>query len=968
MHQADQLQNLLAGITQAQGELTNPLARLAAELKFAIELAQAHPDEQVQWEALIEQAAALVLDGLRAAPVDVSALVEQAEQILAPLGQAAKEYTIYCVGHAHIDMNWMWSWPETVALTHDTFATMDKLMDEFPEFRFVQSQASVYALTRQYAPELFQRIKQRVAEGNWEIVASQWVEGDKNLASGEILCRHLLYTRRWFEKHMGIAADQVKIAWEPDTFGHCWTLPGILARGGVSRYYHHHHSGERRASVEHGRTARLFWWQGKDGSRVLTHDDCIAPSACNNNIEPEMADQLLDYERLTGIKDILWVYGVGDHGGGPTRQHLRNAREMQLWPIWPNVKLSTTDEFFSAVESNPAAASLPVHDGELNFVWEGCYSSQSRIKLGNRLCENQLVEAEAVALIAHHLCGIEYPSQALEESWQRAMFIQFHDILPGSGVKDTYEHAMGLVQETLANTGMIRTRGLRALAAKIDTSALACAERVAATDVGLGAGVGSGSWWGGVSELGTGMSGCDPFVVFNPAPFERDEMVEVKIWDREIADEGLVVRNSAGGTVPAQLLARGDYWGHKYAVVAFPANALPPLGYRAYTVEASAGDLSDGQAYYRFAGREPYHPYGPLPLTGPVVLGNEHLEVTVCSENGGIVSIVDKQTGIDFAPDVVGAVQREQEAPHPMTAWVLGPVVETIEPLAGSVMNLVQRGPQVVAVELTAKHNDSEYKLTISLTAGSRRIDFALDVNWLERGDPDTGVPVLRASFPLPITEGRANFEIPCGIIERAADGEEVPALMWADLTGTSWIQENQVIGATLLNDSRYGHRASENELRLTLLRSSYDPDPLPELGQHQIRYALVPHVGEFSPQAAIQLGYGFNHPVVSVGTTVHDGELPPEAGAVAMLTPNVMLTGLKKAEDSDALIIRLYEFAGEQTEARVRLSHRMVTSGAAAVEVDLMEQELAQNSARIEGDQLVVTIPAFGIATVSVG
>jgi alpha-mannosidase len=126
--------------------------------------------------------------------------------------------------------------------------------------------------------------------------------------------------------------------------------------------------------------------------------------------------------------------------------------------------------------------------------------------------------------------------------------------------------------------------------------------------------------------------------------------------------------------------------------------------------------------------------------------------------------------------------------------------------------------------------------------------------------------------------------------------------------------------------------------------------------------------VGEFSPQAAIQLGYGFNHPVVPVGTTVHEGELPPEAGAVEILTPNVMLSGLKKAEDSDALIIRLYEFGGEQTEARVRLSHWMLTSGAAAVEVDLMEQELAQNSARIEDDELVVTIPAFGIGTVRVG
>ena len=964
------LQELLAAISGAEGEQRGPLDRLKAEIEFAVRLAEAHPDRAAEWEPLLKQAAELVADGLRSGRADADSLVAEAEALLAPLGQAAKEYTIYCCGHAHIDMNWMWSWPETVSVTYDTFTTMDRLMDEFPDFHFSQSQASVYHAMQQYAPEVFERIRQRVDEGRWEITASQWVEGDKNLASGEILARHLLYTRRWFEEALGVPYDKVKIAWECDTFGHCWTLPGILKRGGVTRYYHHRASGPRLRSMASGESSQLFWWQGRDGSCVLAFDD--SANGYNNEINPRMTHLLFALERHTGLKSTLWIYGVGNHGGGPTRRHLRAADDMQAWPIFPQVKLTTTDDFFTAAEREieEQGLELPVHDGELNFVFEGCYTSESRIKFANRRGECDLVDTEIAALLAAGAADVPYPRDVLTECWRRAMFIQFHDILPGSGVKETVEHAMGLFQENLANTGTIRTRGLRALAERVDTSALAPAGEPSG-DMSLGAGVGNGAWWGGVSTLGAGECGADPFLIFNPAPFERGgELVQVKVWNRELHDGRVVVRDADGNATAGQIVERGNYWGHKFVVVAFPANALPPLGCRAYVVEPGQPPAEPEGAYVRETGRPLYGlGYVHAQPENPVVMGNERLELTVCPQSGGIISLLDKGTDEDLASgfDPLGTLQREQEAPHGMTAWQLGPITERIDVLAGAVLEVMHNGPHLAAVRLSAKHNDSEYRLTIGLARGSRQVNFDLDVNWLERGDPATGVPVLRASFPLSVLNGEANFEIPYGSIVRDADDEEVPALNWADLTGDVLLG-GRVAGATLLNDCKYGHRLSDDALRLTLLRSSYDPDPLPELGRHEIRYALAPHVGPLDAGEAIRAGYAFNHPLIPVATTVHEGELPAASSALEITTPNVMLSGLKRAEDSDALVIRLYEFEGRETEARVRLSSLLAEPDSPAVETDILERPLDNSTARMEGNVLAVTIPAFGIAIVKLG
>jgi alpha-mannosidase len=933
LHQA--LQRLeAAGLAKV-----STLERFRAEVEFASRLAAARPQQTKKWQQLILEAVDLVAKRLAASGApDVEAAVAQAEALLAPLGKAAKEYTIHCVGHAHIDMNWLWPWAETVSVCHDTFSTMDKLMDEFPTFRFSQSQISVYEAMREYSPALFKRIKRRVAQGRWEVTASMWVEGSKNLASGEILCRHLLYSKRWLEKYLNLPGDSVKIDWECDTFGHAHTIPSLLRRGGVSRYYFH------RCGVGH----RLFWWQGKDGSRVLAYDD--GAYGYNGRLDPRMTNLLFEFEKETGLKDMMFVHGVGDHGGGPTRAQLLKALEMDKWPVFPNVRFSTTDEFLSIAERQ--AKKLPVVDAELQYVFRGCYTSQSNIKRANRMAENALVEAEAAALIASRAVDFPYPLEALNGAWEKAMFNQFHDILPGSGVHPTYEYAQGLFQQVSATTGMVRTQSLRALAAQVNTASLAPKGAPAEAGPGIGGGAGEGAWWGGVSTLGAGAAEVEPFLVFNPSAWARREVVVTKIWNRNWPRHQIAVRDNEGNVTRAQAIGHGHYWGHDFITVAFPVD-LPALGYRIY-------------ALYRDV--EPPQPKEAW-VSGENVLENEFLRVEVEPASGAIVHLVDKATGYDFVPEGgrLGLLQLLTEAPHGMTAWEIGQVVHQHDFVDGGILEVGQPGPQQASLVSRRKHNDSRLTLTISLNAGSRTVDFLLDADWLERGSPEAGVPMLKVAFPLALKGGKPTYEIPFGYVSREADGNEVPALRWADLSGLA-VRGNVKVGATLVNDTKYGHDATENTLRLTLLRSSYDPDPLPELGEHHIRFAVAPHLGEWTASEATRHAADFNNPATAVATDLHQGAMPASQGFVSVTPENVVLSAIKRAEESEALILRLYEVDGKRTTAKVTLAPALVPGRARAVETDVLERPVEKSTAKMERNVLTVTLLPFGIVTVKIG
>jgi alpha-mannosidase len=947
--------------------LQHAFERIDSELKFAEMLCAWHPDQADAWRPLLAQASGQVAEAFASGDIErASAAVTSAEALLAPIAGVAKTYEIYCVGHGHIDMNWMWSWPETVQVTNDTFATVLKLMDEFPEFHFSQSQASTYAIIEEYNPALLARIAERVREGRWEVTASHWVENDNNMAGPESLCRHLLYTRQYMQTLFGLSPEDVPTNWSPDTFGHAVTMPTYLARGGVKYLYLH-----RPGAVGPARPP-IFWWQAPDGSRVLVRNDMMA--GYNGVIRPaDLLRQLRLFVDGSGLRELMFVYGVGDHGGGPTRRDLVRGLDMAGWPIFPAVKFSTSRAYFERVEAE--GDRLPMLDCELNFEFTGCYTSESLIKRDNRFAENHLADAETAAALGWLAFGQDYPADRLRQSWRDTLFNHFHDILPGSGVHDTRTYSDGLYQKTMAATSMIETLALRELATRVDTSFAggAAPAQVPPSHLsnGLGAGVGFRSANGALaqSEQSAG-AGQRPFLVANPVAWERSEVIETTVWDNTpvgspqtpLAKRAFTVRTRGGASFTPQLIDSGRFWGHEFVRFALPVT-VAGLGYSTFAVCEEAGpDAKPG--VWQLGERQPQpRSHAEQYREG---LENDLVWVELDMASGGIRSLVDKRTGTllispdDPAPVLEYAVER----PHGMTAWTIentGPVER------GEVLSIKRKlsGPYKASIDVKLRVHESDVTLTYELRAGDPQLYLHVQTTWFQRGTPATGVPVLRMAFPLALSQARGRYEIPFGAIDRDLNGgQEVPALQWAQVTGHVG---GVPAGCLLVNDSKYGHALDGSTLRLTLIRSSYDPDNLPEIRNHEIHAGLRPVAGELPVAEAIRLGRDFNHALRVVGTDVHAGPLPGAAAHVRIGPDSVILSSLKKAEDGDALILTFFDPSGAGATATASFNEAILGRPVSAAEVDLMERPLAASSARVEGDTVAVSVPAFGIASVKV-
>jgi alpha-mannosidase len=789
------------------------------------------------------------------------------------------------------------------------------------------------------------------------VTASQWVEGDKNMAAGESISRHLLYTREYFRDRFGLAAEDVQVDFEPDTFGHPATLPTILADGGVKYYYH------CRGSVG----PHLYWWIGPDGSRLLAFNDVMWYMA---TIGPQIADPLIPFSLATGMKAVPVLYGVGDHGGGPTRRDLRRLIELNGWPIFPKVAFSTLHHFFRTAETT--ARDLPEVTGERNFVFTGCYTSQARQKWGNRHGENMLFTAEVAALVGDRVAGVSYPHGNLDQAWRDLLFQQFHDILPGSGVRDTRHYTMGRYQEVLATASMARTNALRALGHLVDTASLrsgfdTSAERVykdvMESDGAQGAGVGYATGAGGESAFSVSQTSDRAFLVFNPLPHVRNEVVEARLWDTELDLARLVATGDGMEPVQVQVLESGKYWGHSFVNVAFPVE-VPGCGYRTVCLSDRAAELGlvDDEVTDLWAAKNiSWRRISPPDYT----LENEFLRAILDPASGSIVSLLDKRTGREWVPEGAhaGVLQYCLEENVGMTAWVIGPFLERHDLLDGGRLHKLHAGPHIQTFRWTRTLNASTLVLDISVRQGVPRVDFRLNVDWREMGDKERGTPNLRVRFPLAVDDAAPRYEVPFGAVRRDLfEGEEVPAQRWADLS------ERDGQGVTLVNSSKYGFSLEGNVLAMTLLRGSIDPDPLPDLGDHLIEYALVPHGPGWSVSDATHMGEEANAPMVVASCNFQEGRLPSVKSFVELGEGNAHLASIKRAQDGAGTIVRLYQLGSEELEASVTLAPELLPEGTSAVEVDTLERPLEPNRARLHADTLVVHLPAFGIATVRIG
>ncbi|MGR9234903.1 alpha-mannosidase [Rhizobium leguminosarum] len=363
-------------------------------------------------------------------------------------------------GHAHIDLAWLWPYRETRRKMRRTFNTALSLMERSDDFRFNQSTAHYYAQMEEEDPDLLERIKNKVAEGKWETVGGMWVEPDTNMPTGESLARQVLYGQRYFEKTFG---TRHTVCWLPDCFGFSGALPQILRQGGIDSFF----TIKVNWSETNHIPSDLFWWKGLDGSQVLTHTFDNPMQGYNGFVQPDCyVPTWKNFRGKTQHDTSLLAVGYGDGGGGVTPEMVEREVQLRDFPAIPQARWGTVKSYYEQAHRTAGEKSLPVWDGEIYLeLHRATLTSQSGVKRKHRQAERALITAEAIASLGHML-GADKP-QSLEADWRVVLKNEFHDILPGSSIREVYQDAEQELGGVIDRAKIEQARALQALSAKL---------------------------------------------------------------------------------------------------------------------------------------------------------------------------------------------------------------------------------------------------------------------------------------------------------------------------------------------------------------------------------------------------------------------------------------------------------------------------------------------------------------------
>ncbi len=861
--------------------------RILAECSYALKLSLV---KKGKYDELIYEAACALQAAFRKNGALTKADCTRTEQTLAPLAEDAKYYGVSLIGHAHIDMNWMWSYSETVAITLETFRTILKLLKEYPQFTFGQSQASVYRIVELHEPEMLPEIRKYIRQGRWEVTASQWVEADKNCSNGEAQVRHLLYTKQYLSKLLGINPDSLNLDFEPDTFGHNANVPEILNQAGVTYYYHC-----RAQETNH----IAYRWRAPSGAEVLVNREAFW---YNGTVDADYALPVCEMCEKLGITDVLRVYGVGDHGGGPTRRDIERIIEYGKWPIFPRFHFGTYAQHYARLEQ--IRDTLPVFDKEVNSIFTGCYTTQTRIKLANKLGEARLTDTDAYGAMAEVLCG-DFKAQSMFKPWEHILFNQFHDILPGSGVIDTREYAMGIFHQSLAVSNTQSARAMRAIAQGIDTSGLPAEDEMGSVGISEGAGVGFTIEAYGLPKTERGRGKTRILHFFNPSGVDFHGVTRFTIWDWPGDLARFTLKDSSGAMCVHQLLRGGErekrnYWGHDYYDFLGEVT-VPAFGYATYTVSEREIESVAGYSAPWENNEKPYR----------YVLENENLCAEFDTKTLRLAQLTDKANGKKYIGGEGAGLVKVTEDNVGMTAWRIGRHTR-VESLQEQVrVKWTEFGPLRNSICYSAKFgNGSSYECIVSLDGTAKQLDYQLKCDWLETGSSEF-IPQLAFHAPLAFEAKQGKYSIPMGIYAR----EEIDLDVGTNGLAAAPNEDDKALYVTA--EGKYGFRLWNNCLGLTILHSSVNPDPYPELGEHNVRFALG--ISESSNEALVAVQQQCEHPLSYLSGTVHTGSLPLNGNAVTVLGDTVAVSSVKPAEDGNGLIIRLYETAGRDCAVTIR-------------------------------------------------
>ena len=795
------------------------------------------------------------------------------------------------VGNAHIDPMWIWDWDEGMHEVLQTFRAAVERLDEDPDLRFAASSASYYRWVMETSPDLFARIGDLVRDGRWVITGGQWVEPDCNLPSGESVCRQFLYGQRFLAEHLGVTAT---VGYNVDSFGHSGTLPQLLAASGLGSYVF-----MRPGPDEKPIGSPAFRWRGTDGTDVAAYRipyDYTTRGGPEDEVIRKRSGELLARSAELGVP-LMAFFGVGDHGGGPTRLALRTIHALAD-EHGGAVAFGDPASYFRALDHAPGSTrELPTVSGELQWHAVGCYSARADLKLANGRAEDALGGAEILNEICRLLTG-NAPDvrRELSEAWQGVLFAQFHDALGGTCTDRATEAVHGLLVSGAVRAERVATQAMHRLAEHVDT-------------------------WVEGAETAEGMESAIgglpvPMIVFNPHSWPATGAVSLP---HPIA----VATDAQGRPVRVQQIPSGE-------VTYSPTRSLlrvtvPALGYRRYWLHVT--DPAGGD-------REPVTE--PATATEDGILANGLVRVEVDMATGRLVQIVPGASGLPGGAEVLAGAVRPVLVVDASDTWSHG-----VDRYAGDeeegrlvATAVVEAGP----VRTTARSvwsfggGRTTVAQEVSLYEGETSVEVRLDVDWHEAHR------VLKLVVPLALETPTSVAGAAYGSVERPCSGHEEPMVHWVDLADASagW-------GLACAIEGAGGYDALGSTLRVTVLRSPRVADhglgwgeedragyPFTDQGRHRRRYRLVPHLG---PARAAQLPqraaeHRIALPVVL--DTWHGGRLGPEGSAAHLEGDGTIVPVLKRAEDDGGTVARLWEVGGQRE--RVRLSLGSSQSGPVSV------------------------------------
>lgn len=763
--------------------------------------------------------------------------------------------SVYSVGHTHIDIAWKWRVKQTREKAIRSFSTVLYLMDKYPEYKFMSSQPQLYQFVKEDAPELFEKIKDRINEGRWEAEGAMWLEADCNLSSGESLIRHIIYGKKFFKDEFN-KEDNV-ILWLPDVFGYSAALPQILKKSEIKYFMTTKLGWNEYNKIPND----LFLWKGIDGSEILTYfittrgyepepelkrtpDISTTYNGLQNSSQIMGTWQRFQNKDLT--REVLTCYGYGDGGGGTTPKMLEQSKRLKRGiPGCPVVKQTFAGEFFKKLEENLRGKQIPKWCGDLYLEFHrGTYTSMGRNKRNNRKMEFALAAAEFFQTLAFiKATSFHYEKKQLDEAWKLLLLNQFHDILPGSSIKEVYEDSDIDYKRIEEITTGLRRQALEKLEAL---------------------------------KTGSEEQSKNAIYLWNTLSFTRDELVLLPKGVQRVVHHG------------EELETQHCEQGYLCHVKSIPANGYTIL----YCVDEKSPDMSVINQKVK---------------SDIMSFETNYYKVTF-NEAGELISLFDKsaEREVQKKDSSLNQLIVYEDRPYEYDAWNIDRFyTEKSYPVNEVVSWEVEQGILCSKVIYKKKFLKSYITQEIIFYETTRRIDFKTEVDWKQEQ------LLLKAKFPIDVLTTKATCDIQYGNIVRNTHKNtsweqaqfEVCAHKWVDVSEAAY-------GASLMNDCKYGYSMEESDISITLIKSGIFPNPDADKEIHHFTYSLYPHEGDFREGKVVQAAYQLN--VDCILSKVQLIEAAKEDFSLfGNLPEHVILESIKKAENSEEVILRLYESYG---------------------------------------------------------